>query len=40
MKILAIDTASSVCSVALLENDIVIDKNDVIVIVYYENNCL
>lgn len=26
MKILAIDTASSVCSVALLENDIVIDK--------------
>lgn len=28
MKILAIDTASSVCSVALLENDIVIDKNE------------
>lgn len=28
MKVLAIDTASSVCSVALLENDKVIDKNE------------
>ena len=28
MKILAIDTSSSVCSVAILENDKLIDKNE------------
>lgn len=28
MKILAIDTSSSICSVAILENDILIDKNE------------
>ena len=28
MKILAIDTSSSICTVALLENDVVIDENN------------
>ena len=28
MKILAIDTSSSICSVAILENDVLIDKNE------------
>ena len=29
MKILAIDTSSAICSVALLENDKLIDKNEI-----------
>ena len=29
MKILAIDTSSSICSVAILENDNLIDKNEI-----------
>ena len=28
MKILAIDTSSQICSTAILENDILIDKNE------------
>ena len=29
MKILAIDTSSSICSVAILEDDKLIDKNEI-----------